>query len=86
MTNTRFQIAVIRGDGIGVDVTDATIAVVEAASRRVGGFTLAYDDLLAGAGYYQETGRDMTPGAEKAAGAADAILLGAIGPSGGSPC
>jgi len=79
MTNRRYRVAVIRGDGIGVDVTDATIAVIEAARRRVGGFVLDYEDLLAGAGYYGETGRDMAPGAEEAAGAADAILLGAIG-------
>ena len=79
MTNRRYRVAVIRGDGIGVDVTDATIAVIEAARRRVGGFALDYEDLLAGAAYYGETGRDMAPGAEEAAGAADAILLGAIG-------
>jgi 3-isopropylmalate dehydrogenase len=74
-----FRIAVIRGDGIGVDVTDAAIAVVEAARRRVGGFILDYQDLMAGAGYYRETGQDIAPGAEAAAGAADGILLGAIG-------
>jgi 3-isopropylmalate dehydrogenase len=77
--NQTFRIAVIRGDGIGVDVTDATIAVMEAARQRVGGFTLDYQDLVAGAGYYRETGRDIAPGAEEAAGAADGILLGAIG-------
>ncbi|MEM8951330.1 MAG: isocitrate/isopropylmalate family dehydrogenase [Pseudomonadota bacterium] len=79
MSNTSFQIAVIRGDGIGVDVTDAALAVIEAACGRIGGFALTYDDLLAGAAYYQETGEDIAPGAEEAAGAADAILLGAIG-------
>jgi 3-isopropylmalate dehydrogenase len=79
MTNRRFQVAVIRGDGIGVDVTDAAIAVIEAARGRIGGLTLDYQDLQAGAGYYRETGRDIAPGAEEAAGAADAILLGAIG-------
>ena len=77
--NQIFRIAVIRGDGIGVDVTDAAIAVLEVARRRVGGFTLDYEDLVAGAGYYRETGRDIAPGAEAAAGAADGILLGAIG-------
>ena len=77
--NQTFRIAVIRGDGIGVDVTDATIAVMEAARQRVGGFVLDYQDLVAGAGYYRETGRDIAPGVEAAAGAADGILLGAIG-------
>ena len=79
MTNHTFRIAVIRGDGIGADVTDAAVAIIEAARRRVGGFKLDYDELLAGAGYYRETGQDIAPGAEDAAGAADAICLGAIG-------
>ena len=59
MTNRRYRVAVIRGDGIGVDVIDATIAVIEAARRRVGGFILDYEDLLAGAAYYGETGREV---------------------------
>lgn len=79
MRNDRFTVAVIRGDGIGTDVVDATIAVMEAARQKVGGFALDYDDLAAGAGYFAETGVDIAPGAEEAAAAADAILLGAIG-------
>lgn len=74
-----YRIAVIHGDGIGVDVTNAAIAVMDAARDRVGGFDLTYENLVAGAGYYSESGRDMAPGAEEAAGRADAILLGAIG-------
>ena len=74
-----FEIAVIKGDGIGIDVTDAALAVIDAARHRVGGFDLDCQDLLAGAGYFQETGRDMAPGAEEAAAAADGIFLGAIG-------
>jgi 3-isopropylmalate dehydrogenase len=79
LADHKFRIAVIKGDGIGVDVSNAAIAVAEAARRRIGGFDLDYDELLAGAGYYRETGQDIAPGAEDAAGAADAILLGAIG-------
>lgn len=79
MNEPLFSVAVIRGDGIGVDVTDATIAVVDAARDRVGGFRLDYRNLDGGAGYFRETGKDMAPGAEKAAGEADAIFLGAIG-------
>jgi 3-isopropylmalate dehydrogenase len=79
MTNRRFHVAVIRGDGIGVDVTDAATAAIEAARARIGSFDLDYQDLWAGAGYYRETGNDIEPGGEEAAGASDAILLGAIG-------
>ena len=40
MKNSRSRIAVIKGDGIGVDVTDATLAVIEAAEKRVGDLAL----------------------------------------------
>ena len=79
MNETKCDIAVIRGDGIGVDVTDAALAVIEAARGRTGGFRLDCDDLDAGAGYFKETGQDIAPGAEDACDTADAILLGAIG-------
>lgn len=73
------NIAVLRGDGIGIDVTDAALAIIDAAQERVGGFRLAYTNHDAGAGYFLETGRDIAPGAEEQSGQADAIFLGAIG-------
>ncbi len=79
MAEPQFSIAVIRGDGIGIDVIDATLAVLQAARTRVGGFALRNNALQGGAGYFRETGNDMAPGAEAAAATADAILLGAIG-------
>ena len=72
-------IALIKGDGIGVDVTDATMAVVDAAVAKVGGRSFNYIPILAGAGHYQETGLDIEADGEERAGDADAILLGAIG-------
>ncbi len=76
---THSEIAIIRGDGIGIDVTDATLAVIEAARDVVGGFGLEYREILAGAGYFAEHGVDIEPGGETAAGECDAIFLGAIG-------
>ncbi len=73
------HIAVIPGDGIGTDVTEATLAIVDAALKRVGLAPLKRDPLQAGAGYFKETGKDIEPGGEERAGAADAIFLGAIG-------
>ena len=73
------KIAVIKGDGIGQDVTDATLEVVDAAISKSGAPTLDYDYILAGAGYFAETGSDIEPDGEERAGAADAIFLGAIG-------
>ncbi len=79
MKNGQLRIAVIKGDGIGVDVTNATLAVIGAAERRIGGLSLGYEFLDAGAVCFRETGHDMAPAAEQAAAAADAIFLGAIG-------
>lgn len=73
------RIALIRGDGIGVDVADAAMAVAEAALTAVDGPALSLDEIAAGAGYYRETGRDIEPDGEARAGEADAIFLGAIG-------
>ncbi|MFT5112403.1 MAG: 3-isopropylmalate dehydrogenase [Parasphingorhabdus sp.] len=72
-------VAVIKGDGIGIDVTDATLAVVNAAREQQDGFDLDYTEFQAGAGYFVETGADIEPGAEEKVGEYDAIFLGAIG-------
>lgn len=73
------QIALIKGDGIGIDVSDATVAVVDAAVARVGLPALRYHPIDAGAGYFRDTGQDIEPGGEERAGEMDAIFLGAIG-------
>ena len=75
----QFQIATIPGDGIGVEVTQATFAVIEAARQKTGGFSLKQDIIHAGAAYYRDTGQDIEADGEDRAGAADAIYLGAIG-------
>jgi 3-isopropylmalate dehydrogenase len=73
------EIALIKGDGIGVDVSEATMAVVEAALTRVGAPMLSIREIKAGAGYFAETGADIEPGGEESAAEADAMFLGAIG-------
>ncbi|SLN65091.1 3-isopropylmalate dehydrogenase [Oceanibacterium hippocampi] len=79
MSVPHYRVSVIKGDGIGVDVAESALAVAEAAQRRVGGFALDLRPIRAGARYFAETGRDVEPGGEEAAGEADAIFLGAIG-------
>jgi 3-isopropylmalate dehydrogenase len=79
MAHTHSEVAIIKGDGIGIDVTDATLKVVETAREVVEGFTLEYREILAGAAYYGEHAVDVEPGGEEAAGECDAIFLGAIG-------
>ncbi len=72
-------VALIKGDGIGVDVAEATMAVIASAISAEAAPPLAYDEIAAGAGYFSTTGQDIEPDGEKRAGAADAIFLGAIG-------
>ncbi|MEM7753614.1 MAG: isocitrate/isopropylmalate family dehydrogenase [Pseudomonadota bacterium] len=76
---TGLSIALIKGDGIGVDVADATVAIVDAALSKVGAAPFHWEGIHAGAGHFAETGHDIEPGGEERAGALDAIFLGAIG-------
>ena len=73
------KVALIKGDGIGLDVADAAIAVVNAAVSHVGAPVLTYDEISAGAAQYVKTGEDIEPDGDARAGAADAIFMGAIG-------
>ncbi len=73
------KVALIRGDGIGVDVADAAMFVMEKSLAKVGMSKPIYDEISAGAGYFSETGRDIESDGEFRAGQADAIFLGAIG-------
>ena len=73
------KIALIKGDGIGVDVAEAAMAVVQAAIARIGDLRIDVEEPLAGAGYFAATGHDIEPGGEEKVGTADAIFLGAIG-------
>ncbi|NNE80722.1 MAG: isocitrate/isopropylmalate dehydrogenase family protein [Silicimonas sp.] len=75
----KLRIALIPGDGIGIDVSAATVAVVDAALAKTGCAPLSYETIQAGAGYFKETGHDIEPGGETRAGELDAIFLGAIG-------
>ena len=76
---TAVRIALIKGDGIGKDVSEAALEVARAATERVGGCNFVIEETRAGAGFYAETGRDIEPGGEEKVGKADAIFLGAIG-------
>lgn len=73
------RIALIKGDGIGIDVAEAAMEVAIAACQQAGAPALEFDEILAGAGYFRDNGTDIEPGGEERAGQADAIFLGAIG-------
>lgn len=72
------RVAVLPGDGIGTEVTEATLAVLEKLTKRHG-IGIATEVLPAGAFHYRETGDGFPESSFRAAEAADAILLGAMG-------
>jgi 3-isopropylmalate dehydrogenase len=77
--NDAFDIVVLPGDGIGTEVMQAGLAVLEAAQRKAGGFSLAAETLPGGAAYYRETGDAFPESHFDRCGRADAILFGAMG-------
>ncbi|HEX2541724.1 MAG TPA: isocitrate/isopropylmalate dehydrogenase family protein [Caldimonas sp.] len=79
MTSPRtFDICVLPGDGIGVDVIDATLPLLEALQRDAP-FAFRFATHAAGAQHYGRTGIALPDETLAAARAADAILFGAMG-------
>jgi 3-isopropylmalate dehydrogenase len=73
------KIAVIAGDGIGPEVIEAAIPVLERAAAKHG-FTLDFERLPYGADHYLKTKQTLPdPAFEYLRDEVDAILLGAIG-------
>ena len=75
----RFRIAVMPGDGIGTEVMAPCLRLLDRVVGEVGGFSLDYEELEAGAGLYRRSGDALPAETLERAGAADAILLGAMG-------
>jgi 3-isopropylmalate dehydrogenase len=73
------RIAVLPGDGIGVEVMAACIPVVEAIAHQLNCPPLAWNHLVAGAAAYRETGTAFSEAAMHEVERADAILFGAMG-------
>jgi 3-isopropylmalate dehydrogenase len=78
-TKTTFHIAVLPGDGIGIDVTDEALRVLRAVEEKLGAFTLKLTKYDSGAVCYQRTGYDLPHDTIIACCQADAVLLGAMG-------
>src|SRR6516225_6668051 len=78
-TKTTFHIAVLPGDGIGIEVIEEAVRVVEAVQESCGGFALRMTKHECGADCYQRTGDDLPRDTLEACRQADAVLLGAMG-------
>ncbi|MFN3207410.1 MAG: isocitrate/isopropylmalate family dehydrogenase [Roseovarius sp.] len=72
------KIALIPGDGIGVDVTEAAMKVMHAVAGMEG-FTLCTETLPWSCAYYHETGAMMPDDGIETLRGFDAIFLGAVG-------
>ena len=77
---SRYEIATIPGDGIGLEVTPAATAVLDAAGAKHG-FELSYTEHPWGCDFYAEHGRMAPEDYLDTLGRSDAILLGAVGRS-----
>ncbi|MFZ7128118.1 MAG: isocitrate/isopropylmalate dehydrogenase family protein [Desulfobacterales bacterium] len=74
-----YWIVVLRGDGIGPEIVDTTLEVLETVQELSGRFSLIYEFHNAGAGCYKETGEPITPQALEAFSRAQATLKGPVG-------
>src|SRR6266581_437751 len=78
-TKNTFDIAVLPGDGIGIDVTAEAVKVLRAVEMAQGGFSLHLTHWESGALCYRKTGQDLPEATLDACRKADAVLLGAMG-------
>ncbi|MGE0709069.1 MAG: isocitrate/isopropylmalate dehydrogenase family protein [Planctomycetota bacterium] len=78
MAKERYRVVTLPGDGIGVEVTQQALRVLEAAAEQAG-VAFDYDEIPGGGAYYLEHEREWPEGSEERCAEADAILLGAVG-------
>ena len=72
------NIAVIRGDGIGIEVVEEGIKVLEAVSENYD-FQLSFQEFPWSSQYYMDTGAMMPSDGLDTLSAFEAIFLGAVG-------
>ncbi|MBV8756678.1 MAG: isocitrate/isopropylmalate dehydrogenase family protein [Deltaproteobacteria bacterium] len=73
-----YDLVLLPGDGIGVEVISDARALIEAIAPKLG-VTLNLTEIPCGGKYFLDHGRDWPEGSEERCKAADAILLGAVG-------
>ena len=73
-----YKIALIRGDGIGPEVVNEAVRVLDAVGRKFGhGYT--YEDVLLGGCATDAVGKSYPDGTAELCRTCDAVLLGAVG-------
>jgi len=77
--NDSFHIAVIAGDGIGIEVMAPALELLRKLEASHSGLKFRFTEAPAGATHYRETGTALPEATVKLCDEADAILLGACG-------
>ena len=77
--NDSFHIAVLPGDGIGLEVMAPALEILQKVSASTSSLNLRFTEAPAGAAHYRDTGTSLPHSTIKLCEEADAILLGACG-------
>lgn len=75
----KFDISVIPGDGIGVDVTREAVRVLDTVAQIHGGLSFSYKEYDWGCDYYLKNGVMMPEDGLQQIEQSDAVFLGAVG-------
>lgn len=73
-----YKIALIKGDGIGPEIVDEAVKVLNVVSKKCG-FSLEFDEYLMGGCAVDECGTPLPDATLEGAKNSDAVLFGAIG-------
>ena len=73
-----YKITLLKGDGIGPEIVNEAVKVLDAVSQKFG-FSLEYTDALIGGSAIDATGVPLPPETVDTCLASDAVLLGAVG-------
>jgi 3-isopropylmalate dehydrogenase len=74
----KFRIVVLPGDGVGPEITQAAVDVLQAVGKKYGHMFDLYDGLIGGVAI-DATGVPLPPDVLKMSKKSDAVLLGAVG-------
>ncbi len=73
-----YKLAVIKGDGIGPDIVDQALKVLDTVGEKFG-HTFSYEEVLAGGAAIDATGEPLPQETIDVCKASDSVVLGAVG-------
>ena len=76
----KYKIAVIKGDGVGAEIVDSAIEILNAVQDKYN-HKFIYEEMLAGGSAYDEYGTPLPENTIKVCKDSDAVLFGAVGGS-----